>query len=104
MRRPRALVPTTNWQSAMASSRVPGHHRIVQNIPRRGRPPVGLLVGELPRLHQVQAGEPHVLHGPGHPADIARVAGIDQYNTDIVEIHADLAGENWGAKFSRFSR
>ena len=43
-----------------------------------------------PRLHQHQPGEPHVLHSPGDTADIARMRGIHQHDTNIVEIHGPV--------------
>jgi hypothetical protein len=55
--------------------------------------PAGLLVGELPGLNEVQARQTHILHRTRHTADIPGMAGVHQYDTNIVPRHtADIPG------------
>ena len=48
--------------------------RAVAHLPLLG------LVAERDGVDQAQAGEAHVLHGPDHRADVARVLGLDQHD------------------------
>ena len=74
----------TNNKLAVGNGLIQAVHkpRPLQQILCGSRSPVGLLSGKLRRLYQAEIRQAHVLHRPCHSAYIARVAGIDQYDSD----------------------
>ena len=61
----------------------PWHRR--QQVVSAGGTCRGLGVGEMPRGHQPQLVQAHVLHGPRHRADVARMSGVHQDHADVLQ-------------------
>jgi hypothetical protein len=65
---------------AIASSSAATTSAASQHVRRGHGTPGRLRVREALRSDQAQARQAHVLHGPGHRADIAGMAGLNQYD------------------------
>ncbi|MCY1425274.1 hypothetical protein D9M71_410580 [compost metagenome] len=59
--------------------------RVFKDVTGTGSTGVGFVMREQTRLDQHQPRQAHVLHGTRSPADIARMAGIDQDDTNVLQ-------------------
>ena len=59
--------------------------RVFKDVAGTGSTGIGLVVREQARLDQHQPRQAHVLHGTRSPADITRMAGIDQDDTNVLQ-------------------
>ena len=61
------------------------NHRIAQQIVGSGGHRIGLRVGEIARVDQIQMAQPHRLHRARRRTDIARMGGVAENDSECCQ-------------------